>query len=288
MDLEAGQSTDYEYLDSGAGARLERFGPYIFARPSPVAIWPREKPELWAKAAGVYQRSSSGGGQWEFSQKLPATWLMQWDGLTFQIRPTGFGHMGFFPEHTCHWPWIRQRIQSAPGQCRVLHLFAYTGAMTLLAARAGAEVCHVDAVPDVNDWARKNAEASQLDEAPIRWIAEDAVKFVARESRRQRQYDAVVLDPPSYGRGPKGEKWILEEHLAGLLSALPQLMSPHPRFLLFTCHNPGFSPPLMRNMLIPWGEEFGGSIEEGTMIVRSPGLRCVLPSGFYARWSAEK
>jgi 23S rRNA (cytosine1962-C5)-methyltransferase len=168
----------------------------------------------------------------------------------------------------------------------VLHLFAYTGALTLVAARAGAEVSHVDAVRDVNDWARRNAESSGLGDASIRWITDDAVKFAQREIRRGRRYDAVILDPPTYGRGPKGEKWILERDLAGLSDLLMQLAAPEPAFVVFTAHNPGFSPPLMRNMLAPWAARFGGSIEDGTMILRSPRLRCVLPAGFFARWSA--
>ena len=284
MDLESRSCADYEFLDSGDGARLERFGPFVFDRPSPVAIWRREKPEAWAQASGVYHRSSSGGGHWSFARTLPPSWPLRWDDLTFMVKPTGFGHMGLFPEHSCHWSWVRDRIARGPSPCRVLHLFAYTGAMTLIAARAGAEVCHVDAVKDVNAWARQNAEASGLAGAPIRWIADDVLKFVGREVRRGREYDAVILDPPSYGKGPAGEKWLLEEHLPPLLERILELM-PHPRFVLFTCHTPGFSPPLMANMLMPWTQKFGGETEAGSMIIRTPGLRYVLPMGFYARWT---
>ena len=285
MDTEAGQSPDYEYLDAGEGARLERFGPYVFSRPTPVALWPRERPEIWAQAAGVHQRDRAGDGRWTFQQKLPPSWPVRWDGLTLHVKPTGFGHMGLFPEHTGHWTWLEDRIKGSKGKCQLLHLFAYTGAMTLVAARAGAEVCHVDAVPDVNDWARRNAEASGLGAAPIRWLTDDAVKFLQREIRRGRRYDAVILDPPSYGRGPGGEKWIMERDLGILLDLLLRLMAPEPAGVLFTCHSPGFSPPLMRNMLLPWLERFGGRVEEGTMILKNPALRCVLPAGFYARWS---
>jgi 23S rRNA (cytosine1962-C5)-methyltransferase len=287
MELLARHATDYEYLDSGDGCRLERFGPHIFSRPSPVALWRPEHPDLWKRVAGVYHRSNTGGGHWSFNTPLPPQWPLRWDDLVFTIKPTGFGHMGLFPEHTCHWDWVTRQIQGGARPCRILHLFAYTGAMTLLAAKAGAEVCHVDAVPDINDWARRNAEASNLKTAPIRWITDDVLKFVAREGRRERKYDALVFDPPSYGKGPGGEKWILEEHLIKLLDLLLPLMSEQPRFVLFTCHTLGFSPPLMKNLLTPWISRFGGRIEAGTMVMKHPRNRCVLPTGFFARWSKE-
>jgi 23S rRNA (cytosine1962-C5)-methyltransferase len=287
MDLAARTCAEYEYLDAGEGGRLERFGPYVFDRPSPVAMWRRERPDLWTRdLAGIHHRSSSGGGHWTFNRTLPPAWPLRWDDFVFHVKPTGFGHMGFFPEHTCHWDWVTRHIKASPAPCRVLHLFAYTGAMSLLAARAGAEVCHVDAVPDINDWARRNAEASGLREAPIRWITDDVTKFVAREQRRGRQYDGIILDPPSYGKGPKGEKWILEEHLVHLFELLLPLMSATPRFVLFTCHTLGFSPALMKNLLVPWPARFGGAIEAGTMMLTNPQCKCVLPTGFFARWSA--
>ncbi len=282
-DLAAGPSPDYEYLDSGEEGRLERFGAYLFDRPSPVALWRRKHPTLWKNAAGIYHRSRTGGGHWEFRRNLPSQWLMRWDDLALHVKPTGFGHMGLFPEHTCHWPWVRERIREADGG-RVLHLFAYTGAMTLVAAQAGAEVWHVDAVRDVNEWARRNAEASGLKEAPIRWITDDATRFVAREGRRGRRYHGIVLDPPSYGKGPEGEKWIIEDHLLPLLERLMELTANDARFVLFTCHSLGFSPALMRNFLAPWVERFGGTLESGAMLLNRPDSFIVLPAGFYARW----
>ena len=287
MDLSAPQTTEYEFLDAGNDGRLERFGAYVVDRPSPVALWRRERPEAWAAAAGVYHRSSAGGGHWTFNRQLPAQWPIRWDDLVFQVKPTGFGHMGLFPEHACHWDWARRQIRQGGGNCRVLNLFAYTGAMTLVAAKAGAEVCHVDAVQDINDWARRNAEASGLAAAPIRWITDDVAKFCAREGRRGRQYEGIIVDPPSYGKGPKGEKWIVEEHLMGLLDLLMPLMAREPRFVLFTCHTLGFSPALMSNLLVPWVERFGGRIEAGTMTLGNATCRRVLPAGFYARWRRE-
>jgi 23S rRNA (cytosine1962-C5)-methyltransferase len=285
MELAIRQTADYEYLDAGGGSRLERFGPYVFDRPSPVALWRPEQPELWHDLAGVYHRSSSGGGLWKFNRELPPSWPVRWDDLVFHVKPTGFGHMGFFPEHTGHWEWVAGQIRSHPDTCRVLHLFAYTGAMSLLAARAGAEVCHVDAVKDINDWARRNAEASGLREAPIRWLTDDVTKFVAREQRRARRYDGIILDPPSYGKGPNGERWIIEEHLLHLLDLLLTLTADAPRFVLFTCHTLGFSPALMKNLLIPWLDRFGGKLEAGTMVLSNPKCKRVLPTGFFARWS---
>lgn len=285
MELAARQCSDYEYLDAGDGCRLERFGPHVFSRPSPVALWRPERQGLWRDMAGVYHRSSTGGGHWSFNRKLDDSWPVRWGDLVFHVKPTGFGHMGLFPEHTCHWDWVARQIQAAGRPCRVLHLFAYTGAMTLMAAKSGAEVCHVDAVPDINDWARRNAESSGLAGAPIRWITDDVSKFVAREGRRERAYEGIILDPPSYGKGPKVEKWILEEHLIPLLDLLLPLMSPNPRFVLFTCHTLGFSPALMKNLLVSWVERFGGHTEAGTMVMRSQECKRVLPTGFFARWT---
>lgn len=283
MELLARSSDEYELLDAGDGARLERFGPWILRRPSPVALWPREHPELWDNAHAVYRRFTEGTGKWEFRQRPPERWPLRWDGFQYHIRLTSFGHVGLFPEHTTHWDWVRQQV-AAGSPCRVLHLFAYTGAMTLLAARAGAEVCHVDSVLDVNNWARENARDSGLADAPIRWITDDVKKFTAREIRRNRLYDGIILDPPSYGKGPQGEKWILEEHLQALLAQLLALAPASPRFVLFTCHSLGFSPVLMRNLLLPWQERFGGTLECGTMALASLNCRCHLPAGFFARW----
>ena len=288
LDLLAANNGDYEYLDAGNGRRLERFGNYILSRPSAVALWSPEQPALWEKVHGTFHRNASGNGRWSFAENTPKSWQIQSGGFTIEIKPTGFGHVGLFHEHSCHWSWVRRHISCAGGTCSVLHLFAYTGAMSLLAAKHGAEVCHVDSVADVNEWARRNAGRSGLEDAAIRWITDDAVKFVARELRRKRRYDAVILDPPTYGNGPKGEKWILEEHLQDLLGMLLQLMSDNPRFVLLTCHTAGLSAPVMRNLLLPWFERYSGALESGSMLLGNTRARSVLPAGFFARWAGER
>jgi 23S rRNA (cytosine1962-C5)-methyltransferase len=284
LELLAENNGDYEYLDSGNGRRLERFGPHVLSRPSTVALWAPERPGLWEKADGTFHRSSGGNGRWIFAGKVPRSWEIQAGGFTVEIKPTSFGHVGLFHEHSCHWSWVRSQVGKS---CSVLHLFGYTGAMSLLAARHGAEVCHVDSVSDVNEWARRNAVLSGLEDAAIRWITDDAVKFVARELRRKRRYDAIILDPPTYGNGPKGEKWILEKHLAELLAMLLQLMSDKPRFLLLTCHTTGLSAPVMRNMLLPWMAQYSGVLESGAMLLGNANVKSVLPAGFFARWAGK-
>jgi 23S rRNA (cytosine1962-C5)-methyltransferase len=285
MELTAPNSDDYEFLDAGDGQRLERWGTYILSRPAAAAIWERENPALWEKADGVFERQRDGNGRWLMNRPLPASWSIHWRGLEFRIKPTGFGHVGLFPEHACHWEWVESQIRSQSPPCRILHLFAYTGAMSLHAAQAGATVCHVDAVADINEWARDNARASHLEAAPIRWITDDAQKFAAREIRRQRFYEGLIFDPPSYGNGPNCEKWILDNHLVPFLNLLPSLAADPPRFVLFTCHTLGFSPVLMKNLMAPWIKRFGGKLEYGTMLLSANPHSAPLPSGFFARWS---
>lgn len=287
LELRAPNTDDYEFLDAGDGMRLERWGEFRLARPAAGALWNREHPALWDGADGVFERHRDGSGRWRMRRPLPESWPLRWRGLRFKIKPTSFGHVGLFPEHACHWDWVETQIQSRPDPCHILHLFAYTGAMTLHAARAGAAVCHVDAVQDIIGWARENARASGLDSAPIRWITDDAQKFAAREVRRERRYDGIILDPPSYGKGPHGEKWILEEHLVPFLNRLPDLVATPPRFLLFTCHTLGFAPLLMKNLMAPWMRRYGGRLEYGTMVLGADTAATPLASGFFARWSGN-
>jgi len=232
---------DYELIDSGDGMRLEHWGKYTLSRPDPVALWHPTNPILWEKADAVYHRSSAGGGKWDISS-LPETWTVAYDDLSFIVKPMGFKHTGVFPEQAVNWDWTRNLIRGAGRPIRVLNLFAYTGGATLAAAQAGASVCHVDAAKGIVLHAKENAAASKLDRAPIRWIVDDCRKFIAREARRGNQYDAIILDPPSYGRGAGGEVWKIEDDLYPFLEDCVKLLSNHPLFLLLNSYTAGLSP----------------------------------------------
>lgn len=237
------QRCDYQLLDFGFGRKLERFGDYILDRPSPAAEnhTPLES-ESWKAANARYERGAKAKGRWEFRTELPETWPLQHKPFQFQLRPTDFGHVGVFPEQSGNWDWIAKQVQRANRQLNVLNLFAYTGGSTMAAAAAGARVVHVDSAKSTVGWARSNAAAAGLEAAPIRWITEDASRFVQREIKRGHQYDAVILDPPSYGHGPAGETWKLDESLIPLLQGCAKLTSASRAFILLTCHSSGFGP----------------------------------------------
>lgn len=227
---------DYELLDFGDGRKLERFGQYVLERPSPAAeVVDKRSPRLWEQAVARYERTAGQGGRWHLRQPLDDTWLLGCGPFQLELKLTEAGHLGAFPEQAANWRWIAEQVKLA-GRPKVLNLFAYTGASTLAAAAAGAEVVHVDAAANVVEWARRNAAASGLAEAPIRWIAEDALKFVERELRRGNRYDAVLLDPPAYGHGPKGQTWKLEVDLPRLLPLCFELCGVGGKFLLLSCH----------------------------------------------------
>lgn len=277
--------TGYQLLDSGRESKLERVGPYLLVRPSPQAVWSPDLPEKeWSNADAVYIRSSTGGGNWDFKRRLPEKWEIEFRGLKFIIKPTGFGHLGIFPEHGNAWDWIEQRIKEASRPVSVLNMFAYTGGATLAAARAGANVCHLDASKGVVDWARENAALSGLSDRPIRWIVDDVVKFVQKEIRRGKTYDAIILDPPSFGRGAKGEVWKIEDDLLKLLSDCRQILSDNPLFVLLSCHSPGFTPLVLQNLLAEMMRGRPGALSCGEMVIREETGR-LLPSGAYARWA---
>ena len=276
---------DYRLLDCGRGEKLERWGDYTLVRPDPQAIWdtPRTDP-AWRHPSARYARSSSGGGQWE-KNALPPRWEVRYRELTFQIKPMNFKHTGLFPEQAANWDWAMEHIRRAGRPIRVLNLFAYTGGATVACAAAGASVCHVDAAKGMVQWARENAKASGLEEAPIRWIVDDCAKFVEREIRRGRKYDAVIMDPPSYGRGPTGEVWKLEENLYPFVELVSGVLSDEPLFLLLNSYTTGLAPSVLTYILETLiSKKFGGHTvsDELGLPVESTGL--ALPCGATGRW----
>ena len=282
---------DYELLDCSEGERLERWGKVILIRPDPQVIWntPKEHP-MWKHADARYVRSSQGGGHWEYRRELPEFWKINYKDLTFKISPTGFKHTGLFPEQAVNWDMMREKIKAAKAEgreVRVLNLFAYTGGATVAAASAGASVCHVDAAKGMVHWARENAELSSLTEKPIRWIVDDCKKFVEREIRRGSKYDAVILDPPSYGRGPGGEVWKLEEHVFELVSLVSEVLTEDPLFVLLNSYTTGLSASTMAYVLGSAMKKFGGKVdaEEIGLPVTQSGM--ALPCGSSAIWSKE-
>ncbi len=280
---------DYELLDCSGGERLERWGDYVLIRPDPQVIWdtPKTNP-LWDRADARYLRSSEGGGHWEFRRKLPEEWEIGYKNLRFRISPTGFKHTGLFPEQAVNWDYAQQMIGGAGRDIRVLNLFAYTGAATLAAAEAGASVCHVDAAKGMVRWARENAALSKLEEKPVRWIVDDCAKFVDREIRRGSFYDAVILDPPSYGRGPGGEVWKLEDQIYDLIALCKGVLTETPLFVMLNSYTTGLSASAMEYVLGANLRGFGGSLESGEIGLPVKETGMVLPCGSTAIWKAER
>lgn len=279
---------DYELLDTSSGEKLERWGDIILIRPDPQIIWNTErKNPLWFNAHARYHRSQSGGGKWEAYKKVPDVWSIGYKGLTFNLKPMGFKHTGLFPEQAVNWDLMSKLVAKREG-AKVLNLFGYTGAATLACAAAGAKVTHVDASKGMVSWAKDNAVASGLADKPIRWLVDDCVKFVKREIRRGNKYDGIVMDPPSYGRGPGGEIWKLEEQIFELLELCEQLLSDEPLFFLLNSYTTGLSPSVMKYLVSTViAERRSGKVEcdEIGIPVTDSGL--VLPCGNTAIWLAE-
>lgn len=277
---------DYELLDCSGGERLERWGKIVLIRPDPQVIWNTTKDHpCWYKADARYIRSKEGGGHWECRRQLPEAWNINYKDLQFKISPTGFKHTGLFPEQAVNWDMMREKITGAGRSVKVLNLFAYTGGATLAAASAGAAVCHVDAAKGMVHWARENAELSSLAEKPIRWIVDDCAKFVEREIRRGNAYDAIIMDPPSYGRGPGGEVWKLEDQIYDLVKLCTGVLSDDPLFFLLNSYTTGLSASAMEYVLGVNMQKFGGSVsaEEIGLPVTATGM--ALPCGSSAIWS---
>ena len=276
---------DYEVLDTGYGEKLERWGRVILRRPDPQVIWPADNEALWKKADAHYHRSPSGGGEWEFLKKVPDQWTISYKGLTFRVRPTGFKHTGLFPEQAANWDWMSSLIENAGRPIRVLNLFAYTGGATMACMKAGAEVCHVDAAKGMVLWAKENMELSGLSDRPARFIVDDALKFVQREQRRGKTYDGILMDPPSYGRGPDGQVWKLENEVFGLVSECAKLLSCDPLFFLINGYTTGLQPAVLKNLIEKTVvKKFGGKAFADEVGLPITGSQVVLPCGASGRW----
>ena len=280
---------DYELIDTSSGERLERWGDILLIRPDPQIIWDSEKLDpRWQEAHARYHRSNKGGGHWEPYKKMPDVWQIGRKGLTFRLKPMGFKHTGLFPEQAVNWDYVSEIIRKAGRPVKVLNLFGYTGAATLACLKAGASVTHVDASKGMVQWAKENAAVSGLSDRPVRWLVDDCVKFVQREQRRGNTYDGIIMDPPSYGRGPGGEVWKLEEQLDGLLRLCMSVLSGEPLFLVLNSYTTGLSPAVMEYLLnvlvVP---RLGGSVtaDEIGLPVTDSGM--ALPCGNTAIWRGD-
>ncbi len=279
---------DYELLDCGQGEKLERWGSQLLVRPDPQAIWNTPRVHRgWTHPDARYARSSSGGGQWA-DKSVPQRWQVRYQDLTFNVGPMNFKHTGLFPEQAANWDFARERIRYAGRPVSILNLFAYTGGATVACAAAGASVCHVDAAKGMVQWARDNARSSGLEDRPIRWIVDDCGKFVEREIRRGRKYDGIIMDPPSYGRGPSGEVWKLEESLYSFVELVAEVLSDEPLFVILNSYTTGLSPSVLTYILQTIiGKRFGGHTvsDELGLPVAATGL--ALPCGATGRWIRE-
>ncbi|SDA16229.1 23S rRNA (cytosine1962-C5)-methyltransferase [Ruminococcus sp. YE71] len=281
---------DYKIIDTSDGMKLESWGGKILSRPDPQVIWKTEhKTDLWEKADAVYHRSKKGGGEWELRKRLPESWTVSYGALTFIIRPTGFKHTGLFPEQAVNWDFMGDKIREVTSQgkeFKMLNLFAYTGGATLACAEAGASVTHVDASKGMVSWARDNAAASGLSDRPVRWLVDDCEKFVRREIRRGSRYDGIVMDPPSYGRGPGGEVWKLEDCVYELVNTCAQVLSDSPCFFLLNSYTTGLSPSVMayilNEVIVP---KFGGHVTADEIGLPVELAGSALPCGSTAIWT---
>ena len=275
---------DYEILDMANGEKLERWGNIYLIRPDPQIIW-KEKtfPEKWKKANAKYIRSSTGGGAWNYKNKLPESWQIHYKDLKFLVKPMGFKHTGLFPEQAVNWDWMIEKIQSAERPIKVLNLFAYTGGASVACSYAGASVCHVDSSKGMVTWAKENVAASGLADRKVRYIVDDVVKFVSREIRRGNTYDAIIMDPPSYGRGTNGEVWKFEDNLPDLISLCSKVLSEKPLFFLINSYTTGISSMVLENLL-RLNIKKGGIFSHGEIGLPMTDSKLILPCGIYARW----
>ena len=277
---------DYEILDMANGEKLERWKDVVLVRPDPQIIWKNKSfPEKWKNVNAKYTRSNTGGGHWDYNKKVPQSWQVKYKNLTFNIKPMGFKHTGLFPEQAVNWDWMIDKIQNANREIKVLNLFAYTGGATVACSYAGASVCHVDSSKGMTTWAKENIESSGLGNRPVRFIVDDVVKFVNREIRRGNKYDAIIMDPPSYGRGANGEVWKFEENISDLVELCSKVLSDKPLFFLINSYTTGISSTVLENILkLTVGKKYKGKLESGEIGLKMEDSNLVLPCGIYGRW----
>ena len=281
----ANEWKDYEIIDMASGEKLERWGNIKLIRPDPQIIWKNKSiPSEWKSANARYNRSSTGGGAWEYSKRLPESWQVKYKNLTFNIKPMGFKHTVLFPEQAVNWDWMINKIKQSKRDIKVLNLFAYTGGATVACLSAGASVCHVDSSKGMTTWAKENVESSGLREKPVRFIIDDVVKFVQREIRRGNKYDAIIMDPPSYGRGKNGEVWQFENNIADLVELCTQVLSDNPLFFLINSYTTGISSKVLANLLELNMKRYNGKITSGEIGLPMKNSKLVLPCGIYGRW----
>ena len=279
---------DYKLLAMSDGMKLESWNNIIVSRPDPQIIWNSDdNKELWKKAKAIYHRSSSGGGQWEYKKNMPDRWTVKYKDLTFNIKLMGFKHTGLFPEQAINWDYMIDKIKNSNRHIKVLNLFAYTGGATVACAYAGADVVHVDSSKGMTDWAKENIKSSNLEDKYVRFIVDDVIKFVKREIRRGNKYDAIVMDPPSYGRGTNKEVWKVEDSLYNLVDLCSQVLSDDPLFFLINSYTTGFSSKVLENILtITVGKKYKGTITSGEVGIPLENSDLVLPCGIYGRWES--
>ena len=285
MDV-ANNWKDYEILDMANGEKLERWGNIILIRPDPQIIWKEKSfPEKWKSANAKYNRSNTGGGNWNFIKPLPKSWQIKYKDLTFNIKPMGFKHTGIFPEQAVNWDWMMSKIKNSARDIKVLNLFAYTGGASVACLKAGASVCHVDSSKGMCEWAKENVASSGLSDRPIRFLVDDVVKFVNREIRRGHKYDAIIMDPPSYGRGTNGEVWKFEDNIADLVKLCMNVLSDKPLFFLINSYTTGISSQVLENLLrINIPKKAKGKFSHGELGLPMTNSKMILPCGIYGRW----
>ena len=277
---------DYKIIDMADGQKLEKWGDVILSRPDPQIVWKNKSyPEEWKKANAIYSRSKTGGGSWEYKKKIPSAWQIKYKDLTFNIKPMGFKHTGLFPEQAVNWDWMRDKIKNSKREIKVLNLFAYTGGATVACLSAGASVCHVDSSKGMVTWAKENVTSSGLADKKVRYIVDDVVKFVNREIRRGNKYDAIIMDPPSYGRGANGEVWQFENNIYDLVELCTKVLSDKPLFFLINSYTTGISSSVLANILnLTISKRYKGKVESGEIGLPMEKSSLVLPAGIYGRW----